>query len=85
VGEKVWDQSHPPRPANEWGSLHLPCVVYSIASDAKTGPKALFVVEPNGSQRPLNDNERVFQDRRKTRRKLAYHFKRIERMERVEA
>lgn len=80
VGEKVWDPSQA-RPAGNKDSVveHAPMVVYNITKNGKTMYPPACVVENDGTKRPLNEQERVWQLRRKQQKPLPYMMTRTKR------
>jgi len=79
VGEKLWDPSLPARAPNMGSRLEAPLVVYSIGEDGTTQYPPLYVAEQDGTKRALNEQERVYQDRRRQRKLIAYQLQRIRR------
>ncbi|KAG2486199.1 hypothetical protein HYH03_015161 [Edaphochlamys debaryana] len=83
-GEKLRDvrPGAPAWPANLASALQRPVVVYGIGPDGATQYPPLHVAAAEGGgarQRPLNEQEQVFQERRLPRLRLPYHMDRIRR------
>lgn len=80
-GAELWDPSKPEPGPNVTSSLDRPIVVYEI--DPSTGTTLyppLKVVEVDGRQRPLNVDEKVYQERRRPSMKgLSYMIQRLKR------
>ena len=64
VGPDLWDASRPNPKPNLATSLDRPIVVYDIGSQGETLHPPIKVVEGAGNERPLNEQERVYQERR---------------------
>ncbi|GAX83368.1 hypothetical protein CEUSTIGMA_g10793.t1 [Chlamydomonas eustigma] len=79
VGQDLWDPSKPVPLPNAESKLDLPVVVYEIDQAGKTLLPALKVVEVDGSSRSLNQQELVFQERRRPLRSIPYLLQRIKR------
>ncbi|GLC64860.1 hypothetical protein PLESTF_000215100 [Pleodorina starrii] len=81
-GEKLRLSSHEtgPWPSNLRTELTRPVVVYGINADGTTQYPPLYVATGDGRTRPLNEQEKVFQERREIRPRLPYYMGRIRRM-----
>ena len=81
VGGKLWDPSKPTPGPNVTCSLDHPIVVYEI--DPSTGTTIyppVKVVEADGKARPLNMEEKVYQERRRPMTgRLSYLIQRLKR------
>ncbi|EFJ42573.1 hypothetical protein VOLCADRAFT_107208 [Volvox carteri f. nagariensis] len=85
-GEKLRVSPHEqgPWPSNLRTELTQPVVVYGIGPDGTTKYPPLYVATGDGKRRPLNDQEKVFQERRTVRERLPYYMGRIRRMPELE-
>ncbi|GLC34890.1 hypothetical protein PLESTM_000250800 [Pleodorina starrii] len=85
-GEKLRLSSHEagPWPSNLRTELTRPVVLYGINADGTTQYPPLYVATGDGRTRPLNEQEKVFQERREIRPRLPYYMGRIRRMPELE-
>ncbi|GIL49442.1 hypothetical protein Vafri_5773 [Volvox africanus] len=85
-GEKLRLSPHEigPYPSNLRTELVRPVVVYGIGSDGTTQYPPLYVATGDGKRRPLNEQEKVFQERRAVQERLPYYMARIRRMPELE-
>ncbi len=79
MGPDLWDASRPTPKPNLATSLDRPIVIYDIGSQGETLYPPIKVVEGAGKERPLNEQERVYQERRMPLRSLPYQLQRIRR------
>ncbi|KAG1656822.1 hypothetical protein FOA52_008456 [Chlamydomonas sp. UWO 241] len=78
-GPDLWDTSRPQPAPNITSSLDAPLVVYDIGPDGNTLYPPVKVVQPDGSTRPLDAQEKVFQSRRRPPAAVAYQLQRVRR------
>lgn len=83
-GDRLWDNSKPMPATNLRSELDKPMVVYNIDADGATCFPPLFVAGPTGAQRALDEQELVFQKRRRPKSRLPYHMSRIKNMVELE-
>ncbi|KAG2429292.1 hypothetical protein HXX76_011060 [Chlamydomonas incerta] len=79
-GEKLRDSAPPGAPAwpaNLRSELSRPVVVYGIGADGATQYPPLYVAAGDGAKRPLNEQEKVHQERRLPGPRLPYFMGRI--------
>eukprot|EP00198_Chlamydomonas_reinhardtii_P007297 XP_001696633.1 predicted protein [Chlamydomonas reinhardtii] len=79
-GEKLRDNDLPGAPAwpaNLRTELTRPVVVYGIGPDGATQYPPVYVAAGDGAKRPLNEQEKVYQERRLPGPRLPYHMGRI--------
>ncbi|GIL73658.1 hypothetical protein Vretimale_5458 [Volvox reticuliferus] len=85
-GERLRISPHEvgPYPSNLRTELERPVVVYGIGPDGTTQYPPLYVATGDGKKRPLNMQEKVFQERRAVQERLPYYMARIRRMPELE-